>query len=291
MSAPDSLSDCSLQIMSDLHLETPRFLPMYSTFSVEPTAKHLALVGDIGIASDQQLSIFLRDNLQKFELVFYVLGNHEPYANEEAPEVLPSTWEDACKQMNEFEKSIDIQREAMGSNSTGRFVFMDRRRFDVNERTTILGCTLFSHITPEQTSTASLFVSDFSNISQWTTESHNAAHLRDLAWLNDQVSHISTHEPHREIIILTHHSPTVQAEANNPDHLEDPKGIQSAFSTDLSQEICWINPSVKTWAFGHTHWNCDFVDEATGKRVVTNQRGYGRDDIFNFDPTKVLKLN
>lgn len=27
------------------------------------------------------------------------------------------------------------------------------------------------------------------------------------------------------------------------------------------------------WAFGYTHFSCDFVDEM-GKRVVANQKGY-----------------
>lgn len=291
MADPPSLSGSSLQIMSDLHLETPRFLPMYATFTVEPAARRLALLGDIGNLQDERLFDFLERTLQRFELVFYVLGNHEPYANGDAPESNTSTWEEACDRMSGFEKRIESQRQQNDPPTTGRFVFMDQRRFDVDDKTSILGCTLFSHITKEQESTTSFFVSDFSNISQWTTQSHNTAHARDLAWLNDQVSHISAHEPHRQIIILTHHSPTLQPEANSPDHLEDPKEIQSAFVTDLSGEVCWMSSMVKVWAFGHTHWNCDFVDRPTGKRVVTNQRGYGREDIFDFDSHKVISLN
>jgi hypothetical protein len=47
-----------------------------------------------------------------------------------------------------------------------------------------------------------------------------------------------------------------------------------------------MNPRVKMWAFGHTHFNCDFEDKLDGetgtetsagtrtKRVVANQKGY-----------------
>lgn len=280
----------ALQIMSDLHLETPRFLPLYSTFQVEPNARYLALLGDIGNIHDPRLFTFIDSVLEQYELVFYVLGNHEPYANEDSQDSEDLPLEEAVNRMREFERRLEHQRQECEASHIGRFILMDRRRFDINNTTRLLGCTLFSHITPDQESTASLFVSDFANIPQWNTRSHNAAHARDLAWLNDQVSRISSHEPHRQIVILAHYSPTKQLEANNPDHLEDSRGVQSAFVTDLTGEICWMDASVKVWAFGHTHWNCDFVDKTTKKRVMANQRGYGREDVFDFDPRKIIVI-
>jgi hypothetical protein len=50
--------------------------------------------------------------------------------------------------------------------------------------------------------------------------------------------------------------------------------VASGFATDLGREECWTNPSVALWAFGHTHFSCDFSDGGRGKRVVANQRGY-----------------
>ena len=68
----------TLQILSDLHLETPHLLPMYSDFRVEPRSPYLALLGDIGNANDRRLFQFLEEQLRRFQIVFYVLGNHEP---------------------------------------------------------------------------------------------------------------------------------------------------------------------------------------------------------------------
>jgi nitrous oxide reductase accessory protein NosL len=153
---------------------------------------------------------------------------------------------------------------------------------------TVLGCTLFSHISDEQRSTVSLFVSDFSNIADWSVDKHNAAHLADLAWLNAEVDAIARQEPQRSAVVLTHYSPTATPEANDPEHAQDPRGVQSAFVTDLQEEPCWMSPVVKVWAFGHTHYNFEFVDRKTGKLVVANQRGYGREDIFNFDAGKTV---
>ncbi|SPO03944.1 related to Ser/Thr protein phosphatase superfamily [Cephalotrichum gorgonifer] len=278
-----------LQLMSDLHLETPHMLPMYTSFNVEPKCPYLALLGDIGSAYDGRLFSFLEEQLEQFEIVFYVLGNHEPYQLEVSPKSLMR--EDAIAAMEKFEADIRARREgSIGGFSLGRFVFLDRRRYDINDKVTILGCTLFSHIIESQKSTVSLFVSDFSNIPAWTVDAHNEAHKADLAWLNGQVESVSRDEPHRTIAILTHYSPTALPEANDPEHAEDNRGVQSAFVTDLSGEVCWTSPLVKLWGFGHTHFNCDFVEQGAGKRIVANQRGYGREDKFDFYVDKVVEL-
>lgn len=274
-------SPITLQILSDLHLETPQFLPMYSEFSIRPRSIYLALLGDIGIASDERLFEFLTRQLQQFEVVFYVLGNHEPYG---------STYKDAVDKMLAFESRIASQRVGEEGTSLGEFVFLNRRRYDLSPQVAILGCTLFSWVSNDQRSTVSTFVSDFCNITDWTVAQQNEAHRGDLAWLDEQVENISRTEPRRKLVVLTHYSPTMAAEANDPEHLRDPRGVQSAFVTDLRGSSCWSSPSVKIWAFGHTHWNCDFVDAETGKRLIANQRGYGREDIFNFDGDKVIRI-
>ncbi|KAK1766100.1 Ser/Thr protein phosphatase [Phialemonium atrogriseum] len=282
----------SLQIMSDLHLETPRFFPMYSDFHLKPGCAYLALLGDIGNAHDARLFGFLEKQLQQFRVVFYIIGNHEPYQDQDSVDSQSYTHQDTVAKMEDFEEAIAQRRKVeireVGTPSIGQFVFLNRNRFDISDTITILGCTLFSNVTESQRSTVSLFVSDFSNILGWTVDSHNAAHKVDLEWLNAQVTTITRDEPHRSIVILTHYSPTSASEANDPEHLEDSGGVQSAFVTDLAREVCWTSPSVRLWAFGHTHYNCDFVDAVTGKRVVANQRGYGREDAFDFDPDKVV---
>jgi Calcineurin-like phosphoesterase len=119
-------------------------------------------------------------------------------------------------------------------------------------------------------------------------EQHVREHNADLSWLNDQVKSIAELEPHRKVIILTHHSPTVSGIATNP--ANSTSQISSAFSSDLSNEICWTTLNVKIWAFGHTHFNCDFLDRGSGKRVVTNQRGYYFSQSEGFDESKVIEI-
>jgi hypothetical protein len=276
-----------VQIMSDLHLETPHSLPMYSEFDIEAIGSCLALLGDIGNASDDRLFQFLRRQLEQFEYVFFVLGNHEPYQGPDEPE--KCTYEAAVSRMERFQAGWNTDRavqHADGRAPQGQFVLLNRSRFDLGSTVTILGCTLFSKIAPSQERNISIFVSDFSNIADWTVEKHNAAHHRDLAWLNHEVESIVRSDPDRSIVVFTHYSPTALEEANDPDYLDDPKDVQSAFLTNLENEACWKSSAVKLWAFGHTHYSCDFLD-GTGKRIVANQRGYGREDAFDFDADKV----
>lgn len=69
-----------IQLMSDLHLEIERGDEFdYDKFEITPAAPTLALLGDIGLVADPRLFPFLRKQLQSFETLLYVLGNHESY--------------------------------------------------------------------------------------------------------------------------------------------------------------------------------------------------------------------
>ena len=91
----------------------------------------------------------------------------------------------------------------------------------------------------------------------WTVEAHNAAHQRDLNWLNARASELERNASIEKVMILTHWTPTRERRALHPSHRKGSK-IESGFSTDLSNEVCCTSGKVKLWAFGHTHFNCDF---------------------------------
>ena len=270
------MASISFQILSDLHLETPAARPTYSDFSFYNNSSCLVLLGDIGHVSDSRLYAFLETQLSRFDIIFYVLGNHESYGG---------TLEAAKKSLREYES-----RKSSTGNKQGKFVVLDQTRYDISPTVTILGCNLFSAIDPDQASSIQLFSSDFEQIQDSSIDSHTAAHKSDLAWLNQQVAGITQNEPERQIVIFTHYSPTVQGEANKPSHLKDDTGVRTAVMTDLCQEPCWTSSSVVLWAFGHTHFNCDFIDSATGKRVLTNQYGGRRSEAEGFDAEKVVDV-
>ncbi|CZR51159.1 probable Ser/Thr protein phosphatase superfamily [Phialocephala subalpina] len=263
----------SIQIISDLHLEAPK---SYDLFEIIPTAPCLALIGDIGCVKDPEYFSFLERQLYKFKTVFLILGNHEPYH---------SNWATVKQRIRQFEEEISVKHSA---RNLGLFVFMDQTRYDISPNITLLGCTLFSNVLPSQTESVSFGLNDFYHIEGWAVEDHNRAHIADLGWLNAQVKSITETEPGRKITILTHYSPTTSSEAIDPMHSQSK--ISSGFSTDLSGELCWTNEVVQVWAFGHTHFNCDLIEESTGKRVLTNQRGYYFSQSAGFDASMCIEM-
>ncbi|RDW81520.1 uncharacterized protein DSM5745_05077 [Aspergillus mulundensis] len=268
------MASTRIQVMSDLHLESPA---AYDVFKISPKAPFLALLGDIGYVQDDGFFPFLRNQLASFKIVFLVLGNHEPYH---------SSWVEAKANVKRFEAEID---EAIQKGETlGKLVLLDQTRYDISETVTVLGCTLFSRIAGDQMDHVNFGLNDFYLIGDWSVEAHNDAHLADLTWLNEQVASISTSEPNRKIVVFTHYCPVVC------DKVIDPKfagsKISSGFMTNLACQKCWESEAVKIWAFGHTHWNCEFTDMATGKTVMANQRGYYFAQSAGFDEHKVVEI-
>lgn len=251
-----------IQVVSDLHLETH---PAYRDYDLPVTAPHLALLGDIGHICDDAFLKWLEVILSHYQTIFFCLGNHEPYH---------MRMSSAKKRMRAFAVNMEKLR---GTRAIGRFVLLDRTRYDMSDSpesggVTILGCTLFSRVSQNQArEVASRFI-DFKDIVDWDVGDHNDCHELDVDWLDSEVEKISRESPDRTIVIFTHHSPSVDQRTRNPRFKKS--SVDSGFMTDLSRHVCWTAPSVKVWAFGHTHYNFDFVDEATSKRVLANQKGY-----------------
>lgn len=205
-----------------------------------------------------------------------MLGNHEPYN---------CSWAQVREQIRDFNSAHEKNRQ----QGQGELVLLDQGRYDVTDDFTILGCTLHSQIDAKHEEHVSFGLNDFYYIEDdWDVSKHSQVHKDDLAWLNGQVTTLAHEAPHRRIAILTHHSPCITANAIDPEHATGP--LASAFATDLSAETCWTSKNVKLWVFGHTHFNCDFIDEGTGKHVVTNQRGYYFSQAAGFDAEKVVTI-
>lgn len=265
----------AIQVLSDLHLEVHK---PYDVFEIEPKAPYLALLGDIGNVAGHKHGYlgFLTRQLQQFRAVILVLGNHEAYH---------SSWPETLDILRTF------QEDARKNPSLGEFVLLDRGVFQLpDSNTVILGCSLFSYVPPESHMVVSMGLNDFFQTDEWDVDAHNKAHNRDLSWLNAQVAGLKDSDV--KIIIFSHWSPTLDARAIDPRHAGS--RITCAFSTDLSREKCFKSEKVKLWAFGHTHYNCDFVvereDGAVPLRLVANQRGYYFAQSEGFDSEKTVEV-
>lgn len=265
----------AVQILSDLHLEAPK---AYDVFEIIPKAPYLALLGDIGnVASHRdEYFAFLTLQLKQFEAVLFVPGNHEAYH---------TNWPDTLKILRAFE--IDVRKD----KSLSEFVLLDPMAFRLpRTNVVILGCSLFSFIPPESQTAVSMGLNDFFQTDEWDVGMHNDAHTRDLAWLNAQVADLERSDV--KIMIFSHWSPSLDARAIEPRHAGSP--ITTAFSTELSDEICFKSGNVNVWAFGHTHYNCDLIIERHGNagqlRLLANQRGYYFAQATGYDGEKTVEL-
>ena len=262
----------AVQILSDLHLEAPK---AYDIFEIVPQAPYLALLGDIGntAAHKDDYLAFLTRQLKQFRAVLLVPGNHEAYG---------SNWAETLDILRAFEQHV------RQDPSLGDFVLLDRAAFRLPDTNiTILGCSLFSAVPAESEAAVGVNLNDFFEILDWDTGAHNEAHERDLAWLNAQVA---AHEG-CDILIFTHWSPSRDTRAVEPRHANSP--ITSAFSTELSGEECFKNERVRLWAFGHTHYNCEFTVErgtASPLKLLANQRGYYFAQAKGYDGEKTVLI-
>lgn len=268
----------SIQIISDLHLETPKG---YDLFEIEAKAPHLALLGDIGNVGKHKADLwsFLTRQLKIFSTVFFVPGNHEAYH---------SDWPATLAALRAFEKHVEAD------SSLGLFVLLDRTIYQIpNTDIAILGCSLFSLIPPESATDVGMGLNDFVDINDWDVEAHNNAHRQDLAWLNTEVARLEKKLDVSKIIIFSHWSPSRDPNAADPRHLGSK--ITPGFSTDLSTEPCWTSLKVKAWAFGHTHYNCDLLVGTGARRyeplrLLANQRGYYFSQAKGFDGVKTISI-
>lgn len=277
----------SIQILSDLHLEAPK---AYDVFDITSKAPYLALLGDIGTPGPHKPDFFafLTRQLRRFRAVLFVPGNHEAYC--------AASWANVLDTLRAFAREVAADPDP----SLGQFVLLDRAMFRPAEdpSVAVLGCSLFSAVPEASRAAVGRGLNDFYLTGDgWDVAAHDAAHVRDRAWLNAAVAELEDGEGDpgvERIVVLSHWSPTTDARAVEPRHAGSPVGC--AFATDMSGEACFRSGKVVVWAFGHTHYNCDFVVEREGGagaaplRLVTNQRGYYFAQAPGFDGEKTIEV-
>lgn len=241
-----------IQIVSDAHEQN------LTRWRITPHAPILALLGDIRqISTGAAYNNWLDRHLLLFKKIILVYGNNEAYR---------SSWASIRAVMN----AAQARRQAANTPGAGELIILDKTTHRLSDDVLILGCTLNSNITPDQRDNCQNGRQEFSIIQDWDVERHNAVHKDHLAWLNSTVTSLAAESGNSKIVVFTHHSPCEDVRSIAPQFLVS--NTSSAMHTDLSNEPCWTEPKVVLWAWGHTHWSCDFADPVTGKRLCANQR-------------------
>ncbi|KAI0828076.1 hypothetical protein F5Y06DRAFT_226142 [Hypoxylon sp. FL0890] len=178
---------------------------------------------------------------------------------------------------------MDAKALAESNTGIGEFVFLDNSRYDLkDEKVTLLGGTLFN--LPHKGLRQSIvdYYTRYMRIGGWGAEQHFQAHKDTCKWLLHESSDIEKEDSQRAIIILSHYCPTRNWAALGT-------SVMYRFTTDRKWLHRFMTQNVKLWAFGSTHYNCDFIDFDNGKRFYSNQKGFPG-EINDFQVTKVVDI-
>lgn len=248
----------------------------------------LVLAGDIApIALNKVLRPFLIDVARRFRAVCYVAGNHEYY---------DSIWPHALGQLKGWGLPDNVH-------------VLDRQCVTIDD-VTFLGTTLWTDMDQGDAWTmrdAQQMLADYRAIRlERNDESDNESgngngngngnapltptstvrdHHRSRQWLQRELA--KRHQEQEKTVLITHHGLTPQSV--HPRFNGNP--LNGAFVSDLSD---LLNASPPLYAIhGHTHDSFDYTLDG-GTRVVTNPRGYARNEWQQendaFDPTLRIVL-
>lgn len=193
--------------------------------------------------------------------VIYVAGNHEFYRGD-----------------------IDLIGDLRAAAEASGVIFLEKdERVVGNVR--FLGCTLWTDYLAagDQTlamQTALEHLSDHrlirSGVDLFTPQEALTLHLRSRLWLEERLNAPFT----GKTVVVTHHGPHMLCQ--HPSHSITP--LSAAFWSDLGD----LAEKADVWCFGHSHGNAQ--GRWGGCRLLTNQRGYGMENRWDFRPDFVFEV-
>jgi len=234
-----------INLISDLHLE-------FGNLSVPEGNGVLILAGDIHVGN--KASDWIDKCLKNFDLVIYVMGNHEFYFNN--MNAIIHWWKEAAKYRDNF-------------------VVLDNDSI-IHEGVRYLGTTLWT--------SALLYGLEDYHVIQYhngtiTPYDTQILHHQAVQWLEQQLK-----TPFDgETVVITHHAPI--PECVQPWYIGD--HINPCFHANLNSLI--EDNDIAFWLHGHMH-DSIFM-EYHDTIIVCNPRGYvGYEVNKNFENPLVLKL-
>ncbi|KAJ3151902.1 hypothetical protein HK101_001853, partial [Irineochytrium annulatum] len=262
----------TLQIASDLHLDhrPPDFPPFDSL--IVPSARVLALIGDIGGPDRDDWLRLLTWASARFELVLVVLGNHDLWSKSgETMQDLRAAYRSLCRQH-------------------ANVYLLDRNTCEFDGQVMFIGTTLWTHIPPANEDDVMRTIGDFRYI--WmpvlasdgvTVVGKRNVHAADLRAEFDaslqfiQAQCASANAKGLKPVVLTHHIPSA-FKTSHPKF--EGNSCNCAFATKI--EDSERRMGIRLWASGHSHFNYHHAHE--GYELISNQYGYASTPVASYDP-------
>ena len=228
----------NLTVYSDLHLEFGSFEPDEGEVCV--------LAGDICCAEDAENPVYKRFWKrigERFNKVFYVMGNHEHYNND-------------------FDETESILMTIIPDNTS-----LLNNTSEVYEGINFIGTTMWSDFKgakPDEMNKAQMTMNDYRTIFRGDK---NLSPYDVLYNFDEAISFFNQTLPEAsgKKVVITHHAPSFQS--LNKDY---GSRVSGAYASDLSHLIEYHSPDL--WIHGHIHENNDYSIGST--RIVSNPRGY-----------------
>lgn len=268
-----------MQVVSDLHLEFYRSHELLEKVKLKVAAKYLALLGDICVCGTNDivnLEKFLDYYSPKYELIFWLPGNHEFYSGRKS-----------------FRSIEDIlQRCKNLCKKYPNVLFLNNKHCDLTINDTkyrIIGTTLWTDIPEDKEQYVLDNMNDYNHI-YVTGErymglismegvirlapSHvNLMHAKSVKYIQRHLR-----ESTIPLIILTHHKPFIG----------DPSDTHVGYESDQISKLSEKQKNkIKFWAYGHTHKHFDSV--VNGIYLLSNPKGYPGQQT-KFENGLVIKL-
>lgn len=249
-----------IQIVSDLHLEFIGLKKKYNLF--KPTAKYLALLGDICcVVDDKDFAIFkqfILEILPQYELIIMIGGNHEAYTSK--PPTKETTLEASHVKIRTFFKQTSKKLHYL-QNNTLKIINGKKTYY-------IIGTTLWSYIPKEHYANIQpnlsdykyIYVEDEKNIRHLTPNDVTTMFRRNYAYIKGQITKAQLNNA--SVIVFTHHCPFIKAEHGK-------NKLDYAYYSDCSDLFA---KNVVLWGYGHTHIKDDHVHK--GVRFYSMPKGY-----------------
>jgi len=236
----------------------------------DESSLNLLLAGDIGVAKRMTtIKYFLEDMSERFENVFYVMGNHEHYGSA----------------FNETHLKIQESIDAMGLTNVH---FGTQFSVEIGEYN-VIGASLWTDMNKNNPMDRIIIregMNDYAKtvyrtssptqpreIRGMTVDDVLEQHYRDRDFIFNEID--VAIKSNRKIVVMTHHAPSSMS--IHPTF--QGSALNSAFFTELSDQIMELDYEM-VWCHGHVHNSFDYQ---LGKcRVICNPHGYGNENpLFN----------
>lgn len=259
------------QLISDVHLTHHEDIDWSLIDFIDPLMETdvLLIAGDLGNPEMPHYREFLLQASRAFPTVLLVAGNHEFFGHS-------------------LNQSHTLIQKAI--RDLPNVHYLNCSTFDISPTIRVLGCCLWSFVTPPARHVVSSYLSDYRTI--FADEDHtklitvdqlNEVHAQHVQWLTEEL--IKARAENKQVLVMTHHLPSYKLIDPKYSTSSSMKLLNTAFASDLDHLIA---SPVAIWVCGHTHTAKDMM--INNVRVVINPCGYPHEPDTS-DPTLVLTLN